>query len=498
MPSMFSNPDNLTTTGYSILDANGDRILDYDVNNVRTDGTIIKIGTVTSETYNETTPINYLGGTLIAPSDIILPAIIASFITSSKDIGAFIVVFFAIGMVALLLAFIGLLLFKKRAALKYTSFTVHLIMLTCLSIGLIDMILVLEIPTAVSCSASAAIAPFMFSLYYGILFVKALRIYSKFYAFEPIEEMNSISFRHIWPGILFIIPNILMWISWITVDPPLPTIAKIGPGSYMWVCSSKVGGIGNGFILGIVGYNAFIVFINLYLAYKSRHIDLHHKEAKMIRTSVMNLGFIFLILVPILLAEGALSQTQLLIRAVGVFFITMVNVATLYYYKFYASRLTKDQKIGKEPKPEKPGIKYKIPKTMSGLYEHIQPAVVFLKAVGTFDSIFEEPSKTVLIPASPFCVWACGLRRTKLGSLHHLIDEVGKVWIYTPTTAVSLRPIANCIIHLHIGSTLYQIVFEKEEMCKKWTSYFELWVVGKEGTIWNTETPTLKSRPVDE
>ena len=499
---MFSFPNNITPSGYVDLDAGGDRILTFDLINIRADSSPLKVATisVTDMNYTEEASIYYSGNSAVTPSDRYNPSLRALFVSPSKDVGVFIVIFFVIGLLSIFGSFLCLAFYRKRAAMNYISVLVHFSMLICLFVALFDMILLLNVPSTTSCAAGGAVFPFAMSAYYGMMFAKTSRIYSLYYKFSTIEDINAINFRHTRIGLLFIIPNIIIWALWVARDPPLPSVTRLGPGQFQWICSNIDGGLGRNTQLFMIGYNAFLVLLNALITFKSRNIELLYQETKMTTLSVINLAFIFVIAIPILAVDNSTAQVQPLVRALAVFYVVAVNVGVMFMYKYFAARKQKDEQSSNKSDPKKASTKFSLPKGMTISYGEIQPAVVFLKRVDGLRGLVNEPKKLLLIAGSASVIWACSLKLRKPGESSHTVEENGQIWMYTPSTFVSILSTSEYFIELAFGSHIYAIVFEKEDICRKWKSYFEVWVVGRDMAAWEPTgaVPTIKSQQADE
>ena len=498
MPSMFSIPGNITPTGFGTLDANGDRISTFDIFNIQADLSSVKVASVSpmTQNYSEIGSIQYAGGSTNLPADLLMPASNATFLNSTTGVGALIITFFIIGLISIVVALIGVAKFRLRAAVNYTSIWIHLIMIACLTVALFDMIQVVGIPTQSSCLASGILAPMAISAYYGIQSAKSRRIYGLFYNFLPIEVSNAILLKDAGPGLIFAIPNIIMWIVWIVSDPPIPGAARIGPGQFQWVCVNSATGFGMKTQLAMIFYNAMLILLNVFLAFKSRLVNLRYNEARMINMSVVNLLITYIVVIPVLFTDVDTFQSQPLVRAFGVFYIVAVNLGTMFFYKIFACRNLKDEKASIGKVPSAFVTKFTIPKCMENVDDHVPPAIIFLKKVGGFYGAIEEPRKVLLLAKSPSIVWNCNLKPTYEGSANHLATEVGSFWVYTPSTMIiSHSPFENRI-ELTIGTNKYQLDFEQKDMYSCWKSFFEVWVVGKDINGWALGSPT-KTRPME-
>ena len=499
---MFSIPDVLTPSGYGQLDSNGDRILSYDIYNVRSlnstnSSTTKVVATLSTVNYTQVSTPLYMGNSTTLPLDSYEPLYIAEFISSGKDIGPFILILFCVGVLLLFLSAIGLLIFRKNLIIRFTGLSVNSIMLLCLILGILDMLLIFDVPTILTCYAKAAVFPWAISIFYGLLYVKNKRIQSQFYKFETVEADGKMSMRHLWPGFLFVIPNLIIWAIWIFSDPPIPTTIRAGPGIYRWSCESSSTGIGHNCLFATIIYNAIIVLMNVILAFKSRNVDLSFRETKMMNISSYNLGAAFILTVSIVMTDFTASQTQVMFRALGVFYVISVNCAAIYFYKFFLCRKLKDKKAADYNIAQKGKIKYRLPKTLMGASDQILPAVVFVKRIDGINSLLREPEKKLVIAGSPILAWVCDFYRNKAGDSLHAIKEVGEIWMHTQLTQISLHSISASSFELSIGSRVYEIVFEKEASCLKWKGYFSLWMVGIESPALPSPSVFLKSREVD-
>ena len=497
MPSMFSIPSNITPTGFGTLDGNGDRISTFDIFNIHADLSSVKVASVSPMTlnYTEVGSIQYTGGSTEVPADLLMPALSATYLNPATGVGAFIITFFIIGLISIVIALIGVVKCRLRVAINYTSVWIHLIMISCLTVALFDMIQVVGIPTQSSCLASGILAPMAISAYYGIQSAKSRRIYRLFYNFLPIEVSNAIPLKDASLGLLFAIPNIIIWIVWVVSDPPIPGAARIGPGQFQWECANSATGLGKKTKLAMIVYNAILILLNVFLAFKTRLVNLRYNEARMINLSVVNLLITYIVVIPVLFTDVSAFQFQPLVRALGVFYIVAVNLGTLFFYKIFTCRNLKDEKASIGKVPPTAGTKFTIPKWMENVDDHVPPAIIFLKKVGCFYGAIEEPRKVLLLAKSPSIVWNCNLKPKYEGSTNHLATEVGSFWVYSPSTMIISHSPFEKRIELTIGTNKYQLDFEQKEMYICWKSFFEVWVVGKDIKGWALGSPT-KTRPM--
>ena len=458
------------------MDANGDRLGTYVIYNIRRRLVAPIVGTISEQNYVENDFIAYPGFTLSAPMDQIAPSPV--YLEAAKDLGAMIMFLFVVSLLFNGIALAGLIYYRKTDMIRYTGLLWNIIIIACLTIAIFDMVLYLDVPTDSKCRAMPLLAPASLSTFYGLILIKGILVYQNFYKFEVIERYGALRFRELSLGLCFVIPNILIWIIWIAVDPPATSTVKMGPGEYQIICSYGKGGIGKYLMYVQLGYNGLIILLNLVYSFKCRLINLNYNEPKMIRYSVFSITVIYAVVVGILQLDSAAIQTYALFRAIGMFYLVCLNCVVLFYHKFYFIR---EQRI--DPKvnvgAKRPvALGYKIPKEILNSYDRIEPAVAFVKKSGGISNLFNESIKMLLIAGSPSLVWGCTVG-PEISPGTCCIKEVGEIWQYTQLCSISVTESSLKCIYLDVGKLRFQLAFEKEAACNIWTGYFKQWITKK-------------------
>ena len=476
IPLNFSFPLQETPSGNVTLDENGDRLGTYVIYNIRRRLVAPIVGTISEQNYIENDFIAYPGFTLSAPMDQIAPS--PAYLEAGRDLGALIIFLFVVSLLFITIALAGLIYYRKTDMIRYAGLLWNIIIITCLTVAIFDMVLYLDVPTDSKCRAMPLLAPASLSTVYGLILLKGILVYQKFYKFEVIERYGALRFRESSLGLCFVIPNILIWIIWIAVDPPAPSTVKLGPGEYQMICSYGKVGIGQYLMYIQLAYNGLIILFNLVSSFKCRLINLNYNELKMIRYSVFSITVIYAIVVVVLQIDSASIQTYALFRAIGMFYLVCMNCVVLFYHKFYFIREQRvDPKINSDTK-RPVTLGYKIPKEILNSYDRIEPAIAFIKKSGGISNLFNEPIKMLLIAGSPSFVWGCTVG-PEISPGTCCIKEVGEIWQYTQLCSISVTESSSKCRYLDIGKLRFQLVFEKEGACEIWTRYFKQWITNK-------------------
>ena len=91
---------------------------------------------------------------------------------------------------------------------------------------------------------------------------------------------NSVSTRKAWSdiqvGSVFAVPTTIILIIWHSLSKPAAAIMKV------WTCLSSNAGVQSAAVGTLIGYNAFIVLVNLWMAFKTRNVHSKFNETKVL------------------------------------------------------------------------------------------------------------------------------------------------------------------------------------------------------------------------
>ncbi|KAJ3307304.1 hypothetical protein HDV03_001789 [Kappamyces sp. JEL0829] len=366
IPDTFQFPNATTSTGSLSFDENGDRLGNFEIWNIKTDGVpaLTAIYVSASQQTELVGTYVYPGGTASLPKAVILPSEVADFIDLKDTTGLLGASLFLVGMSTCIVTFGMYLHYRNSVVIRTSSFNVGVVMQLCIMAALFQLIVMIGNPvtnTAI-CAVDSMIIPLAFSLYYGCVYAKNLRLYQ---IFNPsISVYVKTDARVFAYGCVWMVPNLVVLIVWNAISSiaPVATTARFSMGVYYWTCASASSSTGSNIILVLFLYNGIILINNLYMAFITRTVDEKYSEAKLIAVSIYNMTIVMIFTLAILFTPSLSFRLKVTIKMITLFYICMFNLATTFtstvYFAYKESLTTiKRHTSSTSKKGERPSVR---------------------------------------------------------------------------------------------------------------------------------------------
>ncbi|EPZ30817.1 GPCR, family 3 domain-containing protein [Rozella allomycis CSF55] len=476
VPSSFQFDNTvITPTGHVSLDWNGERIGEYSIYNAgETD--IVDVATWSNgNVILSGELITYPGGSTAKPLGRIDPSELAGYVSSTDGFG---VLSLALGIIGIVLVTVVILLFikyRKHKLLVSSSFHVSIFLLSVLYLNFLQLIIMPGIPTSSFCKADTTLLVLSFSLFYGNLIAKSVRLYKIFYVIKTNGGNKWTDRKVILFGSLFAMINIILIIIWNTIDNPSPMILKRpGTKDYFWTCRSQSASFQSTMLTTILLYCGIILLGNLMMAVKTRGIPSKFQETKTIGLSVYNLAIVLIFAIPTLVSQSLDYQSAFAIKVIVIAYCSFFNLFTMFLHKLFliysntyssgtSTKGAQSENVESKMAQEEIGRMYK---SFSKVSLKITSGFSMFNEYRLFALILNQDSKSIYL--MPF------MRATvedQLQSSGHCT-----AWVL-PTLKVftCAKNEASLSVNVVVESTKYHIKFNEKDQYQNWVNIFELW-----------------------
>jgi len=240
----------------------------------------------------------------------------------------------ALVIVLVFVLIVLLLVYRMNTVIRYAS-PVFCIA-TCIGsiIMLVTVFLLSPTPTGALCTIAAWTICIGFTLFYGNLLAKTLRVYIIFRSvknFERVKVTNMQLFPFV--GVLLALDVILL-VLFTAIDTPTTSHDTQGldPYEYRSVCDYN----GAAFILIwiMVGYKGIQLFVGIILAFLTRSVSKAFNESQSIAGAIYSFAFVFVVIVPVVALLDDTVAIYVLI-SLGLIFVNLAALLIMFVPKFY-------------------------------------------------------------------------------------------------------------------------------------------------------------------
>ncbi|KAJ3015519.1 hypothetical protein HKX48_004566 [Thoreauomyces humboldtii] len=240
------------------------------------------------------------------------------------------------GMSLLLIFLIAITIVTKRDVeiIKKGSWPFMLVMLTGLALGMACIFVYTGIPTEVTCVLESWLVSCAFGLTISSLLVKNFRIYKIFN--NRRHRVVGLSTRYLVLQCACLMSGeVILLTLWSVLDRPRPVWIELS-NSRFWSCRS-VSERTNWIFTGLLfGYNAFLVLCGVFLAYRTRHVQLKElNEAKFIGLSIYSIVLTSLVTIPITYTSYLGVRVIYAMRALGILMTTATILVCMFGPKLF-------------------------------------------------------------------------------------------------------------------------------------------------------------------
>ncbi|KAI8915932.1 7 transmembrane sweet-taste receptor of 3 GCPR-domain-containing protein [Gorgonomyces haynaldii] len=257
VPSMFAFPDILTPVGPGNLDANGDLPGQITVNYIDRNSTLVSAGyyDLTTNFVNMSRPIVYPNGGTKTPLDDVYFGDYLTTVETSSAIGG---TFIGLNMLTCLLiigCFVFYLSHSKDRAIKSSSLELQFLSLLGLLLACFDVFTMTGVITKSQCIADIWLLGIPYTVVMGCIVIRLNRIYRIFNGLKIGVQGTSSSAVLIQLGMIVGVEVIYLAI-WSAVDPPVPTLIKLGTRNFKYTCNANNQSVWVGII---IAYNLLLL-----------------------------------------------------------------------------------------------------------------------------------------------------------------------------------------------------------------------------------------------
>ncbi|KAI9137963.1 hypothetical protein BKA69DRAFT_1169454 [Paraphysoderma sedebokerense] len=202
----------------------------------------------------------------------------------------------AILTLVILLAFVGFVVFRSRAAIKRSGFAFGLVTIFGMFLCAISIILGLLPPTSLSCASFGVLLSFGFSLVYGAYITKLYRIFKIFNNKKTTKQSlsDAVILRYLL-AIASVEAVVLM--LWVFIDQPgvsmYSTLVPDAGAVQQPVCK-----FGSFAVIVLLVYNGLLVFIASVIAWKVKDVPSDFNETKSLIFAIYSVAFLLVIVIP--------------------------------------------------------------------------------------------------------------------------------------------------------------------------------------------------------
>jgi hypothetical protein len=306
----------------------------FDVFNMQKGGVIKLVGGWSAGAEDKVAEYYYPGGLTKAPRDGIVPEESADFVAADDSSGILALALGIIGLASVGVVTIAFFYYRRHPIIKPTSVNLGYIQIACIVLGFVQLLVMVGKPTSSICAVDLFLIPIAFSMYYSIALVKNYRIYLVF-NFSGLQIRKMTDYYLALYAALFTFPNIIAIVALSAISPPLPKAVMTGVLTYEWTCASVDAFSQFVAVRFMIIYNALLLLLNLFVAFKNRSVNSTFNETKMIAVSMYNVSMIVIFCVPILYTTSLGFRTRHLIKVICVFYVTMFNLVASFALKSY-------------------------------------------------------------------------------------------------------------------------------------------------------------------
>ncbi|KAI8893893.1 periplasmic binding protein-like I [Globomyces pollinis-pini] len=463
----FNFPEVTTPSGNVKLEENGDRKGDFNMYNFVVDGSKVLVGGWIDEkkVLVAGESILYPGGSFIQPKDGIDPEDVAEYANPSSMLAIISYLFTIIVIATTFLSLVGMIKYRDKKIVRVSGLTISLIMHVCIIFGSMQFLIMVDKPLEWKCKLDSFVIPISFSLYYGLLFAKNYQIYRIFYHPTTSKHITKTTMVLL-IAVLFTIPSLVISTVWITIDAPLPTIAKLSQSQFYRTCKSDIG-FGAKSINALLVVNSLVLLANLLMAVLTRNVVSTHNETKMIGLSVYNTSVISLFTI-VTVNSGSLSfSAKYLIKAIAIFYVLMFNLASRFLYKLRQIILNSENNATQTSSYASKGDG-----KVSKKEGEEEESLVTVKKYGTFTTETNDAHMRVI---SSECVVLFKRKKVSLESKDIKDDGTGTAWFVSKLKHFSMTTRGNLTCRFQVDDIVYDISFSDEDSITFWTKYFASW-----------------------
>ncbi|KAI8896171.1 periplasmic binding protein-like I [Globomyces pollinis-pini] len=487
VPESFTFPDIATPSGYVRADENGDRSGDFSVYNYLSNQKVQIVGGWNNgkKVLDPNFPIVYPGGSTVQPKDGIDPNDVAVYAELSGGAGILSIICAALGFALTLLSYVGIIIYKKSGVIKKSSYLIGYGMQLAILLVNFQFLVMIDKPSQLKCTIDSIVIPITFSLYYGLLFAKTLRIYRIF--FLPRAALKLTDFKLYLTALLITLPSIIICVIWNVFDAPRPYIKQISQTQFYWTCAS--GSLGGTAMNLLILVNSLVLIGNLILAVMTRNVLSTYNETKMIGLSVYNTTIIGLFSLAILVSDSLGFTAKYIIKNLAVFYILIFNLGTSFLLKIYQAITTTDSSTNNSKASNNSSV-INAEKTKIKKITKDQRCEVTIKTLGGLAGIFAEAQPVALHQNSPECVLIASIKRLSLESSSTSECGYGIFWNLPHIKTFSIVGKGPMTRQFTVDDKVYECRFQTEEDCVSWTKFFENWTYRMKSNVSNPQSMT--------
>jgi hypothetical protein len=413
----------------------------------------------------------------LRPKDSVIPAEVAEYIALGDPTGSLAMALFIIGVVSLAIVSLGFIYYRSNAIVKASSFNIGLLQLACILVALVELIVMIDLPTSSKCAADFLLIPFSFSFYYGLVLIKNLRIY-KLFRMTSVNVKRWNDFSVCLYASLWFLPTLVAGIVGVAGGSS-PQPLMVSAGVYAWTCALNIAEYQKTIVDFLISYNACLLVANLAVAFLNRNVYSRFNETKLIALTVYNVLIIIVFCLPILFASSLGLRLRATIKVLSIFYVCMFNLFSGFAYKVYqcykVGDKANDSLKGTDSIMSRPS--HIMPKTLG------MPATteVFMKT-GSF--LNPGSGKFMTAEHNSLVVFNEAIRES-FEDKHMKPGAFGTVWNAEHLKVFTVAVEKDITLNFQVNNQKVQVIFGSQEHAKEWYEYFQKWVnkVQAKGTV---------------
>ncbi|KAF9181980.1 hypothetical protein BGZ50_005201 [Haplosporangium sp. Z 11] len=317
--------------GPMIFDENGDvehgNFILYNFQN----GQVVPIGTSYSGVFNLSSPPMYFDGTFTTPVDTApLRVLNPKF---GSPIGMVLISIASLSILFSLLTMLVVIVYRDTQVIKASSPLFCCLELCGFILLYISTVAGLDIPTYFVCIARPLTLNIGFVLVVGNIVAKNFRVYRIFHNIYVTKRV--IKDAHLLKIVgTMLVGSLIVMVVWFIKTPPILQQIIMSDFTTYWTCSS-VSGPSTPYLAVLFVYNAVLLLVATYLAYKNRNVAANYNECRQIAFVVYNILLSACLAMPTVFLPEEQFLTKFFLSTVVILFGTTFSLMFLFLPKLW-------------------------------------------------------------------------------------------------------------------------------------------------------------------
>ncbi|KAF9278430.1 hypothetical protein BGZ68_008585 [Mortierella alpina] len=317
--------------GPMVFDENGDVLYGNFILYNFQNGKVVPIGTSYSGVFNISSPPMYFDGTYSTPADSAPLKVLNPKFGSS--IGLVIISVAGLSILFCLLTMLVVVVYRDAQVIKSSSPMFCCLELCGFILLYISTIMGLDIPTGFICMARPLALNVGFVLVVGNIVAKNFRVYRIFHNIYVTKRV--IRDAHLLKIVgTILVGSLIIMAAWYLKAPPALQQITMPDFTAYWTCNSMSGS--NTLLLSVLFlYNASLLLIATYLAYKNRNVAANYNECRQIAFVVYNILLSACLAMPTVFLPQDQFLTKFYLSNVVILFGTTFSLMFLFLPKLW-------------------------------------------------------------------------------------------------------------------------------------------------------------------